>query len=148
MAGFHQAVAQGTQGAGLAGAGQPEGQHVDAALDEAAMGQMIQLLALRQGDPVVLEGLPGLARGEPGLPAQPGDAPVATILRLLLQDLEEGGQGIAVAGRGETRHRLGAHGGQLELVAELADALLHDAGVGIHHPHTPDPVRLPLSSPS
>ena len=32
---FHQAVAQGTERVGLAGAGQPEGQHVDAALDEA-----------------------------------------------------------------------------------------------------------------
>ena len=45
MAGFHQPVAQGAQGVGLAGAGQPEGQHVDAALDEAALGQMVQLLA-------------------------------------------------------------------------------------------------------
>ncbi len=69
LAGLHQAVAQGAQGVGLAGAGQPEGQHVDAALDEAALCQMIQLLAQSQGDPVVLEGLPGLARGQPGLPA-------------------------------------------------------------------------------
>ena len=61
MAGFHQPVAQGAQGVGLTGAGQPEGQHVDAALDEAALGQLVQLLAQRQGDPVVLEGLPGLA---------------------------------------------------------------------------------------
>ncbi len=45
MAGFHQPVAQGAQGVGLAGAGQPEGQHVDAALDEVAPGQMVQLLA-------------------------------------------------------------------------------------------------------
>ena len=63
---------------------------------------------------------------------------MAAILGFLLQHLQEGGQGIAVAGLGETRHRLGAHGGQLELVAELADALPHDAGVGVHHPHTPD----------
>ncbi len=55
VAGSHQAVAQGTPGVGLAGAGQSEGQHVDAALHEAALGQMIQLLAQRQGDPVVLE---------------------------------------------------------------------------------------------
>ena len=55
MSGFHQAVAQGAQGVGLAGAGQPEGQDVDAALDEAALGQMVQLLAQRQGDPIVLE---------------------------------------------------------------------------------------------
>ena len=55
MAGFHQAVAQGAPGMGLAGARQSEGQHVDAALDEAALGQMIQLLPQRQGHPSVLE---------------------------------------------------------------------------------------------
>ena len=49
MAGFHQAVAQGAPGVGLAGAGQSEGQDVDAALDEAALGQMIQLLPHGQG---------------------------------------------------------------------------------------------------
>ena len=40
---------------GLAGARQSEGQHVDAALDEAALGQLIQLLPQRQGHPIVLE---------------------------------------------------------------------------------------------
>ena len=55
MAGFHQPVAQGAQGVGLAGAGQSEGQDVDAVLDETALGQMVQLLAQRQGHPVVLE---------------------------------------------------------------------------------------------
>ena len=55
MAGFHQSVAQGAQGVGLAGAGQSEGQDVDAALDEAALGQMVKLLPKCQGDPVVLE---------------------------------------------------------------------------------------------
>ena len=64
---------------------------------------------------------------------------MAAILGFLLQHLQEGGQGIAVAGLGETGHRLGAHGGQLELVAELTDALPHDAGVGVHHPHTRAP---------
>ena len=59
MAGFHQAVAQGAPGVGLAGVGQPEGQHVDAALDEAALGQVVQLLPERQRHPVVLEGLLG-----------------------------------------------------------------------------------------
>ena len=44
VAGFHQAVAQGAKGVGLAGAWQSEGQHVDAALDEAALGQLGQLL--------------------------------------------------------------------------------------------------------
>ena len=39
VAGFHQAVAQGAPGMGLAGARQSEGQHVDAALDEAALGR-------------------------------------------------------------------------------------------------------------
>ena len=94
---------------------------------------------------MVLEGLPSLSRGQPGCLTQPVDAPVAAIIGLLLQYLEEGGQGVAVAGLGETGHRLGAHGGQLEFAAQLADALLHDAGVGVHHPHTPAVTRLPVS---
>ena len=147
MAGFDQAVAQGAQGVGLAGAGESEGQHVDAALDEAALGQVVQLLAQRQGHPVVLDSLPGLAGRQPGFPTQPVDAPVAAILSFLLQHLQEDGQGIAVAGGGETGHRLGAHRGQLELAAQLTDAFLNDAGVGIdvHHPHTPAVTRLPVS---
>ena len=47
MAGFHQAVAQGAPGMGLAGARQPEGQRVDATLDEAALGQLVQFLPQR-----------------------------------------------------------------------------------------------------
>ena len=38
---------------------------VDAALDESALGQLGQLLPHGQGDPVMLEGFPGLARGQP-----------------------------------------------------------------------------------
>ena len=102
MAGFHQAVAQGAQGMGLAGAGQSEGQDVDAVFHKAALGQLVQLLPQRQGHPVVLEGFPGLARGKPGLPAQPVDAPVAAVLGLLLQHFKQGSQGIAVAGGEET----------------------------------------------
>ena len=103
MAGFHQAVAQGAERVGLAGAGQPEGQHVDAALHKAALGQLVQLLPQRQGDSVVLEGFPGLARGQPGLPAQPADASVAAILSFLLQYLQESCQGIAVSSGGTSR---------------------------------------------
>ena len=44
MASFHQAVAHGAQGVGLAGAGQSEGQHVDAVFGEVAVGQLVQLL--------------------------------------------------------------------------------------------------------
>ena len=55
MARFHQPVAQGAQRVGLAGAGQSKGQHVDAALDEAALGQLVQLLPHGQGYAVVLE---------------------------------------------------------------------------------------------
>ena len=47
MAGFHQAVAEGAPGVGLAGARQSEGQDVHAPLDEAALGQLVQLLAHR-----------------------------------------------------------------------------------------------------
>ena len=130
---------------GLAGAGQSKGQHVDAALDKATLGQMVQLLPHGQGYAVVLEGFPGLARGEPGRLTQPVDAPVAAILAFLLQHLQESYQGITVAGRGETSHRLGAHGGQLELAAQLADALLHDAGVDDRHPHTSTAARLTVS---
>ena len=128
---------------GLAGAGQPEGQHVDAALHKAALGQLVQLLPQRQGDSVVLEGFPGLARGQPGLPAQPVDASVAAILSFLLQYLQESCQGIAVSSGGETSYRLGPHRGQLELAAQLADAFLHHAGV--HHAHTPAVARLTVS---
>ena len=128
---------------GLAGAGQPEGQHVDAALDEAALGQMIQLLPQRQGDSVVLERFPGLARGQPGFSAQPVDAPMAAIFGLLFQYFQESGQGVAVASGGETMHRLGAHRGQLELAAQLTDAFLHDDGV--HHAHSPAAARLTVS---
>ena len=55
MAGFHQPVAQGAQGVGLAGAGQSEGQDVDAVLHETALGQMVQLLPDSQKHPVVFE---------------------------------------------------------------------------------------------
>ena len=69
-----------------------------------------------------------LPEGSLGLPAQPVDAPVAAILSFLLQHLHESGQGVAVAGGGETGYRLGAHRGQLELAAQLADAVLYHAG--------------------
>ena len=104
---------------------------------------MVQLLPHGQGYAVVLEGFPGLARGQPGFSAQPVDASVAAILGFLFQDFQESCQGIAVAGRGETSHRLGAHGGQLELAAQLADAILHHAGV--RHAHTPAVGRLTVS---
>ena len=91
----------------------------------------------------MLEGLPGLAGRQPGLPAQPVDAPVAAVLGFLLQHLQEDGQGVAVAGGGETSRRLGAHRGQLELAAQLADALLNHAGV--RHAHTLTAARLPVS---
>ena len=143
MANFHQAVAQGAQGVGLAGAGQPKSQHVDAALDEAALGQLVQLLAQGQRHPVMLEDFPGLARGQPGLPPQTVDAAVAAILSLLFQYFQESCQGIAVASGAETSHRLRSYRGQLELTAQLADAFLHDAGV--HHAHTPAAARLTVS---
>ena len=90
MAGFHQSVVQGAQGVGFAGAGQSEGQDVDAVLHETALGQMVQLLAQRQGHPVVLEGLPGLAQRQPGFTKQPDDASLAAVLGLLLQRLKQG----------------------------------------------------------
>ena len=68
---------------------------------------------------------------------------MAAILSFLFQYLQESRQGITVAGRGETSHRLGPHGGQLELAAQLADAFLHDNGV--HHAHTPAATRLTVS---
>ena len=96
VAGFHQPVPQGAQGVGLAGAGQSEGQDVDAVLHETALGQMVQLLAQRQGHPVVLEGLPGLTQRQPGFPKQPEDASLAAVLGFLLQHLKQGGKGVAV----------------------------------------------------
>ena len=131
---LHQPVAHGAQGVGLAGAGQSEGQHVDAAVDEAAVGQFAQLLPQSQGDTVVLEGLPGLARRQPGGGAQPADAPLPAVLGLLLQHLQEGLQGLAVAGGGEAGHRLSPHAGQPELMAQLPDPLLY--GCGVRHQAT------------
>ena len=88
-------------------------------------------------------GFPGLARGQPGFSAQPVDASVAAILSFLLQDFQESCQGIAVSSGGETGYRLGAHRGQLELAAQLADAVLHPAGV--RHAHTTAAARLTVS---
>ena len=51
-----------------------------------------------------------------------------------------------MAGGGEAGHRFRPHGGQLELAAQLTDALLHDDAV--HHEHTPAVARLPASRPS
>ena len=55
VARFHQPVAQGAPGVGLAGAGQPKSQHVDASLHKAALDQLVQLLPHGQGYAVVLE---------------------------------------------------------------------------------------------
>ena len=68
---------------------------------------------------------------------------MAAILSFLLQDLQESCQGIAVSSGGETGYRLGPHRGQLELAAQLADAVLHPAGV--RHAHTPAATRLTVS---
>ena len=122
---LHQPVAQGAQGVCFPGAGKTEGQDVDAAVDEAAVGQFPQLLSERQRHPVVLEGFPGLARRQPGRGAQPADAPLPAVLGLLLQYFQESLQGVAVAGCSEAGHRLRTHGGQPELVAQLPDPLLY-----------------------
>ena len=119
---------------GLAGAGQPEGQHVDAAVQEAAVGQLVQLLPERQGHPVVFEGLPSLAGRQPGGGAQPVDAPLPAVLGLLFQHLQQGLQGVAVADGGEAGHRLLTHGGQPELVAQLPDPVVY--GCGVRHQAT------------
>ena len=97
---FHQAMAQGAQGVGLAGAGQTEGQDVDPVFHEAALGQVVQLLPQGQRHPVVLEGLPGFAGRQPRFPTAPDDAALLPVLGFLIQHLEEGGQGVAVAGGG------------------------------------------------
>ena len=99
---LHQPVAHGAQCMSLAGAGQSEGQHVDASLHEAAAGQLAQLLPQAQGHPVVLEGLSGLADGQLGCGAQPADAALLAVLGLLLQHFQQGLQGVAVPGGGES----------------------------------------------
>ena len=116
------------------GAGQSEGQDVDAAVDEAAARQLVQLLPQSQGHPVVLEGLPGLADGQSGRGAQSADAALPPVLGLLLQHFQQGLQGGAVPRGGESGHRLRSHGGQPELMAQLPDPDLN--GVGVHHQAT------------
>ena len=132
---LHQPVAHGTQCVCLAGARQSEGQDVDAATYEVTVGQFAQLLSQAQGHPVMLEGLPSLASGQPGLLAESVDPPLPSILGLLLQHLQEGGQGVAVASGGEAVHRLRPHGGQLELMAQLPDPVVYRHGVD--HQATP-----------
>ena len=98
----------------------------------------------------MLEDFPGLARGQPGFSAQPVDASVAAILGFLFQYLQEYGQSVAVSSGGETGHRLGAHGGQLELTAQLADAVAVDAqgfdfhAAGVPKINGPSPVMRTL----
>ena len=128
-------MAYGAQRVGFAGAGQPEGQHVHAALHEAAIGKFAQLLPQGQWHPLMLEGLPSLACGQPGPSAQPADAPLPTVLGFLLQHFQEGFQGIAAAGGGEAGDRLRTHGGQPELMAQLPDPVLY--GYGVCHQATP-----------
>ena len=108
---------------------------------------MIQLLPQRQGDSVVLEGLPGLTGGSLDIPAQPVD-------RAAVSDPQPP---VPFPGRwagpspwnsgGETGHRLRAHRGQLELAAQVyADAFLeYHAGVDDRHAHTPTAARLTVS---
>ena len=115
---------------------QTKGQDVYAKIHEATLGQQVHLLPQRQGQPVMIEGLPDLARGEFGLLAQPVDAPVAAVLGFVLQHLQEGGQEVAVAGVGIAGYRQRLHGGRLELMAQVPDVLLRDTGVR----HRPKPV--------
>ena len=109
---------------------------------QAALGQLVQLLPQRQGDSVVLEGFPVLPEGS-------RDSRRSRLMRgggdpqLPAPNLQESCQGMPCTSRGETSHRLGPHGGQLELAAQLADAVLHHAGV--HHAHTPAVARLTVS---
>ena len=84
----------------------------------------------------MLEGLPSLPCGQPGLPAQPADAPLPTVVSLLLQHFQEGFQSIAVACVGEAVHRLRPHGGQAELMAQLPVPGLN--GYSVRHQATPD----------
>ena len=71
MSRFHQAVAHGAQGVGLASAGKSEGQDVDALFGEVAVGQLVQLLP--QGQVLSVHGLHQgqvSSRGSPGLVVQ------------------------------------------------------------------------------
>ena len=147
---LHQPMGQSAPGVGLAGAWEAEGQDVDAPFHELAPGQLVQLLAQGKGKPAVLEGFPGLARGEPGFLPKPVVAPLSAVLGLLLQHFQEGGQGVAMTGGGKTTDRLGAHGRQSELVTQLSDPFLNLHGVHriIHHLTTSAVSRLPVSSRS
>ena len=131
---LHQPVADGAQGVGLAGARQSEGQHVDAAVDEAAVGQLVQLPSQRQGHPVVLEGLPGLACRQPRGGAQPADAPLPAVLGLLLQHFQESLQGISVSGGGEAGHRRAPMVGSRNWWHSSPNPVLY--GCGVRHQAT------------
>ena len=79
-----------------------------------------------RGHPVMLESLPGFAARQHGLLAQPADAPLPPVLRLLLQQCL---QGVAVADGGEAGHRFCTHGMQTELMAQFSDPVLNRHGV-------------------
>jgi hypothetical protein len=96
---------QGGDQVGLPSAGQAEDQDVLGPIDELALAQLGELTANAQGQPLLVEGLQGLAGREVRCFGQTQDAPLAPSGHLLLQQLLQerlqrpvlplsGGQGI------------------------------------------------------
>ena len=71
-AGLNQPVPYGAHGMGLARAGHPERQHVDATVDEVPLTESLDLLSELHRGPVVLEGVPRSCRQAASMPSSDG----------------------------------------------------------------------------
>ena len=91
-------MSNGTHRVGLAGAGHPERQHVDAAIDEVPLTESLELLSELNRGPVVLERVPGLACRQLRRSSQTVHSSDPPVLRLLLHHLHEGHERIGMTG--------------------------------------------------
>ena len=119
----------------LAGARQTERKHVDAPVHEVALGKPDELLPELHRSPLVLEGVPGLAGGEPGRSPQPVHSAYPPVLGLLLQHFHKCRQRVRVSGIAEAADDLSRKRRQLELPTQISDPLSNRAwrvGVSRH----------------
>ena len=142
--GLHQPVPYGAHGVRLAGAGQTESQHVHVTVHEVSFCKPDELLPEPHRRPLVLEGVPRLAGGEPGRSPQPVHPPDPPVLCLLLQNLHQCRKGVSMSRIAEAIHGLSRKRRQPELPAQIPDPLSHRAWrVGVSRHRAP-----PVSSPS
>ena len=108
----------------LADAGQPEAQHVVATLEETSLGQLAYLGEQRFRKAVFPQRRERLARRQIGGAQEPLHAALPTVLRLHLEYLEHHGECGVAPRLDEPADQLAADGRQLELDAQLGQALV------------------------